>query len=122
MLELLISLTVLIIGVAAIMSLQVAGMRASAFSRHAQEATVLAEDLLEALRTIDPANLATGGPETIDERGMADVDGFYTREWEVVLTPDVTDDPELVLITVTVSWQEQGGDAQSIELRTERQP
>ena len=50
--EVLIALLVLVVGFAGILSLQLTAMRATSFSRHATEASVLAEDKMEQLRTI----------------------------------------------------------------------
>jgi prepilin-type N-terminal cleavage/methylation domain-containing protein len=113
--EVLIALLVLLIGMAGILSMQLTSVQATAFSRHATEASVLAEDKMEELRTMPTAALADASDQ-VDARGVLDPQGLYTRAWTIASVP-----PHLA-ITVTVSWLEQGGEPYDIALTTMRTP
>ncbi len=112
--EVLIALLVLLIGMAGILSLQLTSVQATAFSRHATEATLLAEDKMEELRAVPAAALASDD-DRVDARGVPDPQGYYTRVWEVEPGASLT-------ITVKVSWNEEGADPYSITLQTLRAP
>jgi len=111
--EVLIALLVLLIGMAGMLSLQLTAMKATGFSRHATEATILAEDRLEFLRTAPVATLVSGSDQ-VDARGEVDATGLFVRTWTV--TPGT----ELTTITVAVAWQEQGADDYTITMSTLR--
>ena len=110
--EVLIALLVLLIGMAGILSMQLTSAEATSFSRHATEASVLGEDKMEVLRTA-PAVLLVSANDKVDALGVPDVDGFFTRVWDIVPGTPTS-------ITVTVSWQEQGTDPYQIVLHTLR--
>lgn len=117
LLEMLISLTVLLIGMTGIISLQQSAMRQGSYTRHAQEAAILAEDKLEYFRTTTLTTVIDDF-ETVDEQGIVDPDGngFYRREWTVV-----RDDTNFLFdVTVTVSWDERGNETHSIVYFTQR--
>jgi type IV pilus assembly protein PilV len=111
--ELLISLTVLIIGLTGILTMQVTAMRATGFSRHSTEAAVLAEDKMEFFRTT-PLSAVVDDTETVNAHGLLDADGLYTREWTI------TDDSEVATISVTVSWMERGDEPHAVTIYTQR--
>ena len=111
--EVLIALLVLLIGMAGMLSLQLTAMKATGFSRHATEATVLAEDRLEYLRTAPVGTLANGADQ-VNAMGNVDSTGLYTRTWTVVPGADTTS------ITVAVGWAEQGADDYTITMSTLR--
>jgi len=114
--EVLIALLVLLIGMAGILSMQFTSVRATAFSRHATEASILAEDKMEDLRTTPTTALGPGN-DTVDARGNADALGLYTRVWEL----DPTATP--INIKVTVTWKEAGDTENppySVIMRTQR--
>lgn len=113
MIEVLIALLVLLIGMAGILSLQLTSMQATSFSRHATEASILAEDKLEALRTEPMISLASGD-DRVDARGVPDPSGNYERVWTV--TPGT----ERTTVTVAVTWNEQGSDPYTIRMSTLR--
>jgi prepilin-type N-terminal cleavage/methylation domain-containing protein len=113
--ELMIGLTVLLIGISGVLTLQIVSLRATSYSRHATEAAVLAEDKLEALRTIPIATLVDGVPgEQVDAQGYLDASAPFTRSWTIVWNGS------LGLLTVTVSWNEGGDEPHSITYRTLR--
>jgi prepilin-type N-terminal cleavage/methylation domain-containing protein len=118
--EVLIALLVLLIGLAGILSMQFTSVRANSFSRHATEATILAEDKMEDLRATPTAALV---PSTDQVDALGKTGGplaIYTRVWtlDTTLTP--------IPIKVEVSWQEGGGtltdNLHSIVLKTQRAP
>ena len=71
--------------------------RASAFSRRETEAAVLAQDKLEELRT--GAVPTTGNTEPLDDAWGNQI---FTRTWTVTPNADLT------MISVEVSWDEDG--------------
>lgn len=113
--EVLIALLVLVIGFAGILSLQLTAMKATSFSRHATEASILAEDKMEELRTI-PIAVLTNGTDTVDARGVVDDAGAYTRAWTI--TPGT----ETTAVTIRVTWSEQGTEPYTISMASLRTP
>jgi Tfp pilus assembly protein PilV len=113
LLELLIGLTVLMIGVSGILAMHVTAMRATAYSRHATEATVLAEDKMEELRTQPVA----AGSDHVNGQGLPEDGGFYERIWTVAPIAGGG-----AVLTVRVQWLERGRDEHAIVLRTQRAP
>ena len=111
--EIMIAMTVLALGITGIMSLQMSSLRASAYTRHAAEASVLAEDRLELLRTTPVAALADG-EDRVDELGIPRENGRYLRTWTVAASEG------LLTLTVTVSWSEGGAPPHTARLVTRR--
>ena len=111
LIEVLIALLVLMVGMAGILSLQLTSMKATSFSRHATEASSLAEDKVEDLRTV-PLNSArfANGNDQVDSRGVADAAGLYTRTWTIA--PGI----ETTIITVSVAWTERGNEPYTISM------
>jgi prepilin-type N-terminal cleavage/methylation domain-containing protein len=110
LIELMIALTVLLIGVSGILSMHLVSMRATAYSRHATEAAVLAEDKMEELRTIPADQIPTTltsypYPGTVDAQGNLGPNGLYTVEWIIVWDPAGTG---IGTQRVTVRWAEGG--------------
>jgi prepilin-type N-terminal cleavage/methylation domain-containing protein len=112
MIELMVALTILLIGLMVLLATVVTSVRASSFSRHATEAAVLAEDKLEQLRT-QAVTAGTITETTLDEQGFVDTArGLYTRT-SVVTSKEQFDGSAQSLgffweISVTVSWDEIG--------------
>jgi len=90
-----------------------AAVRGSAYARHATEASVLAEDKMEVLRTLPLAGFGDGS-EQVDAQGIPEPDGPYTRSWTIAA------DGPLASVAVTVTWQEQGSEPHAITFRTQR--
>jgi Tfp pilus assembly protein PilV len=90
-----------VIGIIALYRIQTS---ASGFSRRATEASVIAEDHLERLRTLPPVGPTGPIVELVDERGVVTAGGFFTRSWTI--TPGVIAASQLgyVNISVTVTW------------------
>ena len=111
LIEVLIALLILMVGMAGILSLQLTSMKATSFSRHATEASSLAEDKVEELRTV-PLNSVrfASGTDQVDSRGVADAEGLYTRTWTIV--PGI----ETTIVNVSVSWTERGNEPYTISM------
>ena len=112
MVEVLVALFIMTISLAALIGMTATSMHAAAYARHATEASVCAEDKLEQLRIVAPANLASGADAT-DARAFVSVGGPYTRTWTV------TWNGTLATLQVTVSWTEDG-QTRAITYRTMR--
>lgn len=99
--EVLISILLCVVAVVGIMGLYRVQTKSSSFSRHTTEATTLAEDRLEQLRTMQ-GSAATGSDLGIDDQGNAG--GIYNRYWTIV--------PQLPFVVgtvrVDVTWNEEG--------------
>lgn len=113
LIELMVALTVLLIGISGIVALNITATRATAYSRHATEAAVLAEDKMEQLRTVPIAGVIAGS-EQIDDKGKVNANGLYTRSWTITWSPPLAN------LEVRVSWLERGSEPHSIGLRTVR--
>ncbi len=76
---------------------------ASVTSRHLIEASELAQDQLERLRTIaPPGTLTTGAQSHVDEKGKVTTTGLFSRTWTITPMTGYCD------LIVTVSWSEDG--------------
>ena len=130
LIELMVALTVLVIGLLGLMGIVMVSLRASSFSRHGTEATVLAEDKLEELRTVSDPGAYAGTESHLDPRGNAGSGGIFTRRTTVNTVTDDADVGPMVKIVVAVSWdeREQGNEdpaanfTRTITLTTERMP
>lgn len=114
LIELMVGLTVLLIGITGILAMQMTALHASGYSRRATEASVLAGDRMEALRTIPAANIVSrlAPGERVNALGVLDAQGLYERTWVVTNNPDGT-----IGVVVTVSWMERGTELHAINLR-----
>jgi prepilin-type N-terminal cleavage/methylation domain-containing protein len=102
MIEVMVAVLLSAIATSGIIGLYLAATRSSGFSRHTTEATVLAQDGLERLRT-QPLAIGTNTVPNLDEHGVVVVGGLFTRQDVVAdTTPDFAD------MTVTVAWTEDG--------------
>jgi prepilin-type N-terminal cleavage/methylation domain-containing protein len=112
LLEVLLALGVLVIGMAGILGMALGGSKAASYARDANAATVVAEDKLESLRVMTPANLANG-TDQVDEHAVVSASGMFTRAWSVTWSGT------LATLIVTVTWQEDGS-PHTITFRTMR--
>jgi prepilin-type N-terminal cleavage/methylation domain-containing protein len=97
MIEVMIASLLTAIAMSGIVGLYMVQMRSSGYSRRNTEATILAEDKMEFLRTqLAPAS----GTETVNEPGG--VPNMFERRWSVAPTAEWID------YNVTVSWLEEG--------------
>ena len=90
------------IAIMGIIALYVTETKASGFSRHSTEASVLAQDKLELQRTISPA-VAVGpvSEVNINERAQLGA-GIFTRTTTETLTASYAD------MKVVVTWSDDG--------------
>jgi prepilin-type N-terminal cleavage/methylation domain-containing protein len=102
MIEVMVSLLLTAIAVIGIIALFMTETRASSVSRHATEASVLAADKLEKLRTTPNP---TGSNDTVDALGDSSGTFLFTRTWTVTPGPVGTEYNDLM---VTVTWSEDG--------------
>ena len=114
LIEVLISMLLLLLGIAGVLSMQLTSMKATSFSRHATEATIVLEDKMEELSAIKTLNL-TDGNDVVNAQALVGTE--YTRTWTLSADPTVV---ELVNLKVSVSWDERGGDTRTIEMDTQR--
>lgn len=111
MIEVMVALLLTVVAVIGVVALYMVEARSSGFSRHESEASVLAEDKLEWMRTINaPCNagvactVMSGTDTGINEEEQAG--GIYTRTWSI--TPVSAPAPSWWDLSVTVTWSEDG--------------
>ena len=98
-------------GLVALYSIQ---SHAGGYSRHSMEATELAQDQVERLRTqVAPATTTTGTQASLDSKGTITTNGTFTRTWTITPNGAYCD------ITVAVSWTDDGV-SRSIVMRGKR--
>jgi type II secretion system protein I len=100
MIEVMMALLITAIAVIGIVTLYMTATKASSYSRHSTEAAVLANDKLEALRTV--ATPTTSSETGINEQGRTVPPGIFDRSWTVTSTTDYYN------VSVQVSWEENG--------------
>jgi prepilin-type N-terminal cleavage/methylation domain-containing protein len=105
LIEVMIAMVLTAIAIMGIIALYVTETKASGFSRHSTEASVLAQDRLEKLRLLGPApplaTLAlTTESTTMNERGGTG--GIYTRKYSITVGTDYID------MYVEVDWSDDG--------------
>ncbi len=100
MIEVMVALLLTAIAASGIIALFMVQTRSSGYSRHATEATILAQDEMERLRAMD-INGGSGTTTGINEFGQAG--GIFTRSWEITGSAGSHLD-----VIVTVSWNEDG--------------
>lgn len=109
MIEVMVAILITAIAVIGVVALFRVQTTAASFSRHSTEATVLAGDKMEALRT--EGTPASGSDSNLDALGHTG--GIYSRAWTV--TTGVT----LIDYTVTTTWNEDGIN-RTVTLRSKR--
>lgn len=99
LIEMLVGLVLLAIGLLAIAGMQIKSAKGNFFSSNMTQASILAQDRLEALRQLDinHADLDLG---THNEGTIAET--IFSREYAVSLVPGTT----MRNITVTVRWMD----------------
>lgn len=100
MIELMIAVLLTAIAMSGIIALFLSQNRASGVSRHTSEASALAQDKLEKLRTM---STLSSGNDTVDAQGNAGSANLYTRTWTVTPGTGYSD------VTVTITWEESNG-------------
>ena len=103
MIEVMAALLLTGLAAAGVLGMYAVQVRSSVYSRHTVEASELAQDELERLRTIAaPATTTTGSQTNLDEKGKATTSGTFSRSWTVTPGTDYCD------LVVTVAWNEDG--------------
>jgi prepilin-type N-terminal cleavage/methylation domain-containing protein len=103
LIEVMIAVLLTVIAVVGIVALYRTESRASSYSRRSTEATMLATDKLEKLRTL--ATATAGSESAIDAQGVAG--GMFDRVWTVTVGTSYTD------IAVRVGWDDDTTEATS---------
>jgi type IV pilus assembly protein PilV len=111
MIEVMVAVLLTAIAVIGIVGLHTAESRSGRLARHNTEASVLASDKMEVLRSMVNTSLAAGSETGLTVLGQSG--GNYNRSWTVSGTTAP------ISYTVTVSWSEDGT-AQSITMRSTR--
>ncbi|MEO8843640.1 MAG: prepilin-type N-terminal cleavage/methylation domain-containing protein [Kofleriaceae bacterium] len=104
LIEVMIAMVLTAIAIMGIIALYVTETKASGFSRHSTEASVLAQDRLEKLRLIGPSPLTTSivltSEPNLNER--AGTGGIYTRKYSVTVGATYAD------LYCEVDWSDDG--------------
>ena len=109
MIEVLVSMALTAIATTGLLAIFMTQTRASGFSRHMSEATVLAQDQMEALRA--STTVGTNTVSGLTEQGQTG--GIFDRTYAVVSGVGFDE------MTVTISWLEEGA-TRSVVLRSRR--
>ncbi|MDB4959003.1 MAG: hypothetical protein JWO36_6572 [Myxococcales bacterium] len=112
MIEVMVALLLTAIALIGLLALYAAETRASAFTRRTTEASVLAEDKMEKLRT--SASPVAGTETGLGDQGIAVAGGLYNRTWTAALVGAYYD------LSVTVGWTDDEGNARAVVLRSRR--
>lgn len=100
MIEVMVALLLTAIAASGIIGLFMVQTRSSGYSRHATEATILAQDEMERLRAM---NVVSGSGSTSNLNELGQTGGIFTRSWAITASAGTHLD-----VTVTVSWNEDG--------------
>ena len=110
--EILVAMAISVIALAGMVGLMRTSGRSVAYSRHATEAAMVGEALMEQLTLTPSANLASGS-DTVNVQGASG--GGYTRTWTITWDgANVTG-----TVRITVGWYEEDG-VHSISYKTRR--
>jgi prepilin-type N-terminal cleavage/methylation domain-containing protein len=103
--EVLIGLVILAIGILAIAGMQITSIRGSSFSNNLTQASVIAQERLEFLKSLPltDASLNTG-----DYNDLPNVRVCTLPQPTIIYHADRNPNPNYVTITYTVSWIEKG--------------
>ncbi len=126
MIEVLVALLVLLIGMSGLLAMHLSGLRATAYSRHASEASVLGEARLEELRIKPPAvlnaapytNTAGAVEANLNSQGKAGLGIFRRTSKVTVAAVDGTGNPTILNINVMVEWFERGSENTTLRFNT----
>jgi type IV pilus assembly protein PilV len=109
LIEVLIGLIILAIGILAVAGMQITSIIGTSFSNNLSQASVIAQDRLEFLKSL-PLNDARLDTGTYND--LPDI-GIFTRSYQATRNPD----PNFVTIVYTVSWLEKSV-SHSVSFRT----
>ena len=110
MIEVMIAVLLTAIAMMGLVGLNMAESRSGRLARHTTEASVLAQDKMEVLRTMTSTSLANGTESSLDALGQSG--GIYGRSW-------VVSGSDPVVYAVTVSWNEDGT-SKAVTMRSRR--
>ncbi|HEX4451290.1 MAG TPA: prepilin-type N-terminal cleavage/methylation domain-containing protein [Kofleriaceae bacterium] len=116
MIEVLIAMTLTALAILGIMALYTTNMRASGFTRHQTEASVLAESKIEDIRSLPAASPPVGSPETNIGPLGATTTGIFKRVW----TETIGVGNPYADIVVTVSWNDDDPLGHSVIMHARR--
>jgi prepilin-type N-terminal cleavage/methylation domain-containing protein len=102
LIEVMIAMVLTAIAIMGIIALYVTETKASGFSRHSTEASVLAQDRLEMMRTGTSATIALTSEPNLNEQGLTVAGALYTRTYQQTFQTTYAD------MVVTVSWSDDG--------------
>lgn len=108
MIEVMVALLLTAIAASGIVGLFMVQTRSSGYSRHATEATILAQDEMERLRAMD---ISSGSGSTANINELGQTGGIFTRTWSIAASAGTHVD-----VTVSVSWNEDGGSPRTVTL------
>jgi prepilin-type N-terminal cleavage/methylation domain-containing protein len=115
MIEVMIAMTLTALAIMGIIALYTTSMRASGFTRHQTEASVLAEDKIEKLRTLAATNYY---PTPVSEPNIGPLgsatSGIYTRAYTEQIGTSYAD------IVVTVTWNDDDHGGHSVVMHARR--
>ena len=100
LIEVMVAIVLAGIAVTGLMAMYLVQGRASGVARHITEASLLAEDQMERLRTTPSAT--TGSQAGLDELGHTVAGGRYTRSWTIAPAASYRD------VIVAVTWVDDG--------------
>jgi prepilin-type N-terminal cleavage/methylation domain-containing protein len=112
LIEVLVAIIVLSLAMAGMVALSANGTQATAYTRHAGEASMVGQDKLERLR-VSPAATLANGTDTVDAHEVAAAGAPYTRTWTVSWSGTVA------TLVVQVTWTD-AGTTHTITYRTMR--
>ena len=98
LIEVLTGLVLLAIGLLAIAGMQLTSVKGNFFSGNLTQASILAQDRLEALKQVDFNDASL----TVGTHNDGTISGTFTRKYAVSLVPGTP----MLNITVTVSWKD----------------
>jgi prepilin-type N-terminal cleavage/methylation domain-containing protein len=113
LIEIMIAMTVLLIGFVGVLAMQISLTRESNFSRHTVEASMVGEQKMEELFAIPEVNMASSN-DKVNSLGELVSDGLFERTWTVDRS-----NTALTTIKVSVKWNERGDDY-TISLTSQR--
>lgn len=105
LIEVMVAIVLAAIAASGIIGLYMAVTRGSSYSRHATEASILAEDQMEKLRSgpVPVTGTFTDPRNPLDEKGVrSPANGLFVRSWKVAAQAGYAD------LEVTVAWTEDG--------------
>lgn len=114
MIEVMVAMLLTALAVMGIIAMFMSSTQSTDLARHTTEATVLAQDKIEFLRTQGAAVAQSGTDTALDDRGVTG-SGIYTRTW----TETVSASADYATISVSVTWYD-GGVQHTVTLNARR--